>query len=437
MLRLWRKYNETTSAGTDTYLDIIDQSANVIGGHQFTVTSSEDWTFYETVFAPETGDTGISFRFYIHDGPGEGNYIYLDNMQLSQSLVSDGGMEGTLTDNWTQEASATMASDTAEHSGAQEMKITAAADNVGASQTLTLLSGKHYMVSGWLRATSGDTASIWIDAGSGTALKKASETGTSYARHSFDILTTGTTVIIYLRADTNTDIVWFDDIAIEQLDKVAASVSTATVVASSFETGAYSDSDGALVINGTDTLSYPIDPVDDPDSVDADDLIGASKGTIAFWIKPDGWNGDDNAAHYFISIWEDGSNNILFYKNSSNDLVGVYEESGTTKTVTYAVTSANFAANTWYHLAMSYSVDKTLVLYLNGVVIGTPADMSSLSAITFSDGATIDIGQNNTSTYQPDAYFDDMYFANRVLNKGEIMRLHNLSRAVHWRELAR
>lgn len=138
-------------------------------------------------------------------------------MSLQANLVKNAGMENG-TNNWTA-ANATLATDTSEHSGSQELKITATAADGGATQELLFESDQSYLLSGWLRTTASETGSIWVDKGNGTPeeLVTLSDT-TSYTKLSSVFKSVGQAGNIYLRADNNTDIVWFDDISITKVN---------------------------------------------------------------------------------------------------------------------------------------------------------------------------------------------------------------------------
>lgn len=147
-------------------------------------------------------------------------------MGLQMNLIKNAGMEEG-TDLWTAESNATLASDTSEHSGFQELKVTAGANNVGATQELLFEDDSFYEVYGWLRTTAGDAASIWIDKGDGIPVKLTTLSNTtSYTRQSAIFKSEGLPGNIYLRGDNNTDIVWFDDIAVVHKQDLDAAADT-------------------------------------------------------------------------------------------------------------------------------------------------------------------------------------------------------------------
>lgn len=134
---------------------------------------------------------------------------------------------GVLPTGWDQEANATIEQDaTSPHAGTNCLKVTAGANLVGASQAVTLVSGKYYTIIAYCKATSGDTARVIVDTGDGTLLTVGSVTATTWTRVRISFKATGTSGVVYLRGVANTDVVWFDDIAIIRDDSASASTAT-------------------------------------------------------------------------------------------------------------------------------------------------------------------------------------------------------------------
>jgi len=94
--------------------------------------------------------------------------------------------------------------------------------NVGASQAVTLVSGKYYTATVFAQATGGDTAEMTIDTGDGTTFSAGTVTATSMTKMQATFLSTGTSGVIYLRGVVNGDIVFFDDVTQTRLDTAAA-----------------------------------------------------------------------------------------------------------------------------------------------------------------------------------------------------------------------
>jgi len=134
---------------------------------------------------------------------------------------TDGGQSSMK--GWTDEANATIASDTSPHSGTKCLKVTAGAANVGVNQFIPFVTGDYYTVTGWVKVTAGDSAQIRVDTGDGTMLTVGTVTATSWTKITATFKTTGVQGYIYMRAVANTDVVWFDDISILKCDEADAS----------------------------------------------------------------------------------------------------------------------------------------------------------------------------------------------------------------------
>jgi len=148
------------------------------------------------------------------------DYINYDNLVLMSTLTDNPGMEGGADPpaQWVQETDATVVSDTSPHAGTNCLKVTAGADNVGTSQAVTLVEGQRYTVSGWVKATAGDSGQIIVDTGDTTLITVGTITSTSWTRIRATFKATGTSGNVYLRGVANTDIVYFDDISIVRID---------------------------------------------------------------------------------------------------------------------------------------------------------------------------------------------------------------------------
>lgn len=183
-------------------------------------------TTTETELCFQTGDTSTDIDL----GTGSvtnAEITYWDNVEVLKSYVVNGGCEGGANPpaSWVQEANATVVSDTSPHAGTNCLKVTAGANNVGASQAVTLVSGQYYTIIGYCKATAGDSARIIVDKGDGTLLTVETVTATTWTRIRISFKATGVNGVVYLRGVTNTDIVWFDDVVIARDDSASANTS--------------------------------------------------------------------------------------------------------------------------------------------------------------------------------------------------------------------
>jgi len=403
-------YIDAIHASSNLFLDI-DGAGNILARQLDTGTDDmgtayavDTWLYYEGCFkADQAGTHNLNIRI---TGAGAGTNsgdIKIDQFIVMPNLVDNGGMEGGADPpaNWVQETNATVISDTSEHSGSNELKVTAGAALVGASQAVTLVNAKYYTVSGWARATSGDTARIIIDTGDTTTETVGDVTATTYTKVSHTFKSTGTSGNIYLRGVANTDIVWFDDVAIIQLDQDDPTTTGTTNPrplddASSFEDGKWGELLGSLLIDGLDSLTVP-----------SAGNLNDVQGTIAFWMKANGWHGADGVQHNFFDsdadriILSKRTTNKLHFSPNATDSVLKYISS------TSALTSVTFPANTWIHIAITWNqANDNMEIYLNGALHNTTRN--SVGAWTLPDyGANLYIGSKNDGTLQADAMIED------------------------------
>jgi len=205
---------------------LVDVDANAALGVTVTLAGlSAGWNEIEFSFAADDASTTIDL--------GSGSvtnteFGYWDSVEIRENLADNPGIEGGADPpaSWVQEGSATVTSDTSPHSGTNCLKAIAGAANVGASQAVTLVSGKYYTITGWAKATAADTAEITMDKGDTTTFSVGTVTATSWTQVQATFLSTGTSGVIYLRGVVNGDVVWFDDLSIIQVDEAAASTAT-------------------------------------------------------------------------------------------------------------------------------------------------------------------------------------------------------------------
>ena len=136
------------------------------------------------------------------------------------NLVANGGCEGGADPpaSWVQESSATVVSDTSPHAGTNCLKATTGAANVWASQAVTLVTGQRYTVTGYVKATAGDSGQIIVDTGDTSLITVGTVTDTIWTRIRATFVATGASGNVYLRGVANTDIIYFDDISIVRID---------------------------------------------------------------------------------------------------------------------------------------------------------------------------------------------------------------------------
>lgn len=272
----------TTASGEDYYFYALHKGATTPNGASQLVNVDADASKGITVTQAgvSAGVTGeVEFSFEAGDTStdvdlGSGSVTaseigYWDNVKVFANSVNNGGCEGGADPptSWVQEANATVVSDTSPHAGTNCLKVTAGANNVGASQAVTLVSGQYYTIVGYCKATAGDSARVIIDTGDTTLLTVGTVTATTWTRVRISFKATGTSGNVYLRGVTNTDVVYFDDIAIirDDIGSVTAtkgagiipSNQPAVIIQSSPSSPSYSNTGGSGDRTSIITVSNP------------------------------------------------------------------------------------------------------------------------------------------------------------------------------------
>ena len=201
-----------TVNGASTLVNVDATASMSITAAQAGLTAA---TTTETEFCFQAKDTDTTVDL----GTGSvtnAEITYWDNVKMISSLCVNGSCEGGADPpaSWTQETNATVVSDTTPHAGTNCLKVTAGAVNVGAKQSITLVSGQYYTICGYVKATAGDSAGIYMDTGTGTIVTIGTTTSTTWTRIRGSFKAVGTAGVIYCRGIANTDVVWFDDVAL-------------------------------------------------------------------------------------------------------------------------------------------------------------------------------------------------------------------------------
>jgi len=113
------------------------------------------------------------------------------------------------------------------------------------------------------------------------------------------------------------------------------------------------------------------------------------------WLR---WNGDVSKAYSAISLGS--SANTQFFLTTKENRTGL--RFGLTGVAEYATGSFNWAADTWYHVALVRS-SGAVRMYIDGahVTDGSPSNSTSFSG-------EIRLGGDGTGTYDSNIYLDDV-----------------------------
>lgn len=210
---------------------VIGQNNNLTATANTDTFAIENWKWYEQCWeGDQNAPHDLNLRI---TGAGAGtntSTVRLDKMLLWKNMVSNGGMEGGADPpaGWTQEANATVTSVTGNsHSGSNDMQVTCTADHVGAKQNVTLVDGRYYFVSAWMRSGVVHTGELVVDTGDTTLKTIGTLNSWPWRRVAGTFLSTGTNGVIYLRATATGHYVYFDDVAIIPLDETLPTADSA------------------------------------------------------------------------------------------------------------------------------------------------------------------------------------------------------------------
>jgi len=96
------------------------------------------------------------------------------------------------------------------------------------------------------------------------------------------------------------------------------------------------------------------------------DLFEESEGTVAFWVRPVGWQGGDGKYHWFANLFSPNSSH-LFYKYGEGGQVILYVTGAghDPTTIGQNHTWDSFAEDRWTHLALTFKPGEQ-VYYIDG-----------------------------------------------------------------------
>ena len=407
-------------AGTYPNGDVFKSTAMTVGQAGL---SSGSWTRVETV-ADDVHQLSLS-----SGSKTLNDYANWDNVQLLPNLVNNGGMEGTyvsgVAPGWTRSSSGgSVASDTG-RTGTYSQSLTGATGLYNLiGQTVSLTDGKYYTISFWAKKT-GSTAYVGLANGVAGAWKiLISVTSSDWAKYSrtFKYNTSDYPIGVRVTSDSarvDGSILYVDDISLIELDQVVPTTSTSSTSANSFNTGKWSDSNGAILSDGNDVITI------------AADTVNSIRGSYSFWttiMSP--YNcGEDKYLFDIRGI--DDNNRIALYYSQSDDKFKLYINGDVRVQSSAQVNNSNFYS--WHHWVVIYGFDFDVYsLYMDGVLVGSYTGALSIPSF---GGNPIYVGCSYANTSQGDVFIDDFRVFNRQLNIPQISRLYRIGRQTNWTEL--
>lgn len=385
-------------------------------------------TWYEIDFTFEAADTSTTIDW------GSGSVTnaeigYWDNVTIQKNLINNPGMEGTyvsgVAPGWIKYGSTgTMTEEnTIIHSGSKSQKIVSPSDNIGyVYASVPVVANKYYTITAYVRTTDGKL--LFKNAGDTVQyFQKIIQSASSFAvvKHTFTATATENALVL-IGTGAGSTTVYIDAISLIELDQddpTTTGVTTPSTSASSFGTGKWSDSLGAFINDGRDTLSYP------------NTNIIADRGTIAFWAKINSpYTAGENKV-LLDARGADDNNRVKVFYQASDDKFTVFLNGANRIQSSAQVNNNNFFS--WHHFVFAYDfVSDRYTFFMDGASVGT--DTTALSP--FSLGANlIYIGSNYDATLQGDSFFDDVFFFKRELTLNEVKRLYAFPRSANLRSL--
>tara|TARA_R110002020_G_scaffold437992_1_gene648382 strand:- start:11557 stop:15672 length:4116 start_codon:yes stop_codon:yes gene_type:complete len=341
----------------------------------------------ELFTAPETVlPTGVSASNLKLDLPmqeGAGSYVYDGSIRVGSELVVNGDME--LDSNWGDVVSPAINERSTEivRTGTYSRKIVGDSSYDGMAQSVTVVAGESYLVSGWVygdgtnklyaRAYDGGGSgydNFWIGSSNDGIVVPAEWT---YYQKIFKAVGTSFNIQI-LQGDQSAGGVTFyaDDIS---LKNVTDGQNHGTISGATWATGEKDGYQSSLVRSNTPMIFDGSD-----DNVTVSDIL-SSQYTISGWVKYDAID-DSSWQHLFgqsLSGLETKASSFEFYYKDSSP----YKLTG----------SWTINSNEWVHIAVTNS-STTKSVYLNGVQKATVSDSSS-----YNPTGTFYIGNLNTGEY--------------------------------------
>tara|TARA_Y100000310_G_scaffold202967_1_gene203213 strand:+ start:4091 stop:7126 length:3036 start_codon:yes stop_codon:yes gene_type:complete len=385
--------------------------------------TNSSWDIEETAFKTTGTQTYSRIRGQTF-ATAIGGFSHYDQLQLLPNLVDNGGMESTaggdpeLPTGWSNnglEAGEGVQEDTVKHSGAHSWHINADTSGEGIKkQSVTVVNGAYYTLSLWLKIVSGNVRFIQENVVAYQTVTQA-ENGNTWRRYSYTGKSSVTSSKMQIECTGGAAEFYVDDVSLVALDQISPSASTPSTSVNSFNTGKYNQLNGAVLVDGLDTLDYA-----------NSNNINANKGTVGFWayINNPYDTGDD--LYLFDIRGADDNNRIAMFYSQADDKFTLYLNGA--ERIEAAAETDNTFFYAWVHFSFSWDFDNDLyALYRNSVSLGT--DTTSLTVPAF--GANqIHFGSDYNNANQADAFFDDIRVYDYYMTASQHKKLYDLMVAV-------
>ena len=165
--------------------------------------------------------------------------------------------------------------------------------------------------------------------------------------------------------------------------------------------------------------------------------FGPTKGTIAFWIKPEwlfneGGGGGNDPVRTLLNVVNSAAGSVLeITRNASSQIVATFTAPDGTTTVTATAAATLVTQDTWAHICLTYDLTQSnmVKLYINGALVNTST--SSPMAIKIAD--KVYLGSSDTPDQHADAVFDEILFLTEEKGAAWVTWLYNYGRALGYR----
>jgi len=165
--------------------------------------------------------------------------------------------------------------------------------------------------------------------------------------------------------------------------------------------------------------------------------VGALKGTIAFWIKPEwlyneGGGAGNDPVRTLLNVVDSAAGSVLeITRNASSQIVATFYAPDGSTTITTTAAATLVTQNTWAHIVLTYDLTQSnmVKLYINGALVNT----STSSPMTIKIVDKIYLGSSDTPDQHADAIFDEVLILMEEKDATWVTWFYNYGRALGYR----